>query len=334
MRWTEQRAREWDAARGWQCGFNYLPASAVNSTEMWQAETFDLPRIETELGWARDIGFNSVRVFLQYLVWEHDGDGLLHRLDLFLNAAHERGLSVLPILLDDCAFSGRLPYLGPQDAPTPGVHNSGWTASPGLNKITDRACWPALRAYANSVVGRFAQDTRILAWDIYNEPGNGIPKEIYYETTLPLVRETFDWVRGANPVQPLTVGAWNTHLPEVENLALELSDVVSFHEYNSVQDMEAFLARLRKANRPLLCTEWMRRGFGSEFATHLPHWKREHIGCFFWGLVNGKTQTHIPWDTPPGAPEPPVWFHDLLRSDGTPYDAAEIALIKQTLREK
>ena len=116
---------------GWLCGFNYLPSTAVNSTEMWQRETFDLETIRRELGWAQQIGLNGCRVFLQALVWAADPDGLGDRLDRFLNTAHGSGISTLLILFDDCAFAGKEPYLGPQDEPLPGIHNSGWTPSPG-----------------------------------------------------------------------------------------------------------------------------------------------------------------------------------------------------------
>src|SRR5215475_2851931 len=67
--WTEQEASAWYAKQGWPVGSNYLPATASNELEMWQAETFDPKRIDTELGWAEAIGLNTMRVFLHDLVW-------------------------------------------------------------------------------------------------------------------------------------------------------------------------------------------------------------------------------------------------------------------------
>ena len=72
----------------------------------------------------------------------------------------------------------------------------------------------------------------------------------------------------------------------------------------------------------------------SRFETHLPIFKEEKVGCYNWGFVSGKTQTIYPWDTPKGTPEPKVWFHDVLRADGTPFDAKEVALIKKLTKEK
>ena len=75
--WTAEQANRWYEATAWQIGMNYLPSTAVNSTEMWQKESFDEETIRCELAWAADCGYNSVRVFLQFLVWEAERDGFL-----------------------------------------------------------------------------------------------------------------------------------------------------------------------------------------------------------------------------------------------------------------
>ena len=79
--WSVEKAKSWQAERPWLCGCNYLPSTAVNSTEMWQAETFDPQTITRELGWANKLGFNTIRIFLQYLVWKADSSGLKQRLE-------------------------------------------------------------------------------------------------------------------------------------------------------------------------------------------------------------------------------------------------------------
>ena len=60
----------------------------------------------------------------------------------------------------------------------------------------------------------------------------------------------------------------------------------------------------------------------SNFATHLPFLKKENVGAYNWGLVSGKTQTIYPWDswTKPYDAEPKIWFHDIFRKDGSPFD--------------
>ncbi|MBM3214284.1 glycoside hydrolase family 5 protein [Candidatus Poribacteria bacterium] len=319
-RWSADRAAAWYRDRDWICGFNYVPSVAVNSTEMWQQEAFDPETIDRELGWTASFGMNACRVFIQYVVWDDDPAGMSKRLGEFLSIAGRHGIATMPVLFDDCAFAGKQPYLGRQDEPVPGVHNSGWTPSPGHDRIADRSAWDRLEAYVAELVGAFADDERILLWDLYNEPGN----ERMGDTSLPLVQASFQWARSASPSQPLSVGVWTDALPNLNRASLELSDVVTFHNYGDLNAVEAHIGVLREHGRPIINTEWLRRTGGSHVATHLPVFRREKVGCFCWGLVNGRIQTHFPWGSPQGAPEPDVWFHDLLRANGEPYDPAEI----------
>ena len=303
-RWSAQRAWKWYRAVGPICGCNYLPRTAVNSTEMWQAETFDPKTIDQELGWAQKHGLNSVRVFVQYIVYESDPEGLIRRMGRFLEIADKHGISVMFILFDDCWIQE--PALGEQPGPVPGVHNSRWTASPGRRRKR-RESWPALEKYVRRVIGRFARDKRVIVWDLYNEP----KKE-----SRPLVEAAFGWARSARPEQPLTT-CWQ---------ASDLWDVASFHDYGPPK--AAALAR-RTSQRPALCTECIARTRGSRIENVLPVFAEQGIGWYMWGLVKGRIQTHYPWGSKKGAPEPEVWFHDLLHPDGTPYAAGEIRIIRR-----
>lgn len=333
-RWSIEQAADWQARTGWLVGFNYLPRTAVNWTELWQAETFDLATIEQELGWAASIGFNALRTNLQFLVWQHDAAGLKARIDRFLGVAARHGIGVMLCPFDDCAFSGVEPFLGPQGDPIPDVHNSRAAASPGRAVVRDRTRWPDLQRYVTDVVGHFRDDPRIVVWDLYNEPGNDFvftgastpdPSDPLRPHSMALARETFAWARSVAPTQPLTCGVWSLEWRTHETELPRLSDVVSFHSYlplpNVVEQVDVLLAE----GRPILCTEWLARGLGSLAATHLPYFAEQKIGCFHWGLVNGRTQTHLSW--PGFAPFYPngEWHHDLLHADGTPYDAQEIA---------
>ena len=180
-RWSEDEAWAWYGKVGPIVGCNYLPRSAVNVTEMWQKETFDPETIDEELGWAEKAGYNSLRVFLQYLVWKHDPEGLKQRIDQFLAISERHGIRVMLVPFCDCSFAGREPYLGKQDEPVPGMHNSGWVPIPGLERVVDRATWPGLERYIKDLVGRFGSDRRVLIWDLYNEPGNSRMGEIEFE---------------------------------------------------------------------------------------------------------------------------------------------------------
>src|SRR5436190_708957 len=123
-RWPAEKANVWLAQRGWLRGGNYLPSSAINQLEMWQAETWDEATIDRELGYAEALGLNSMRVFLHDLPWQQDAEGFAKRIDRFLALAEKHKISVLFTIFDSCWHP--LPKVGTQPAPLPHVHNSGW----------------------------------------------------------------------------------------------------------------------------------------------------------------------------------------------------------------
>ncbi len=320
-RWTEQKANEWYAPLPWLTGCNFIPSSAINQLEMWQADTFDPETIDRELGWATEFGFNTLRVYLHDLAWEADAEGFKKRMDAFLAIAARHGIRPFFVFFDDCWNDN--PKIGKQPDPIPSVHNSGWLQSPSKAVVNAPEQWGRLEAYVKDVVKSFAQDERILLWDLYNEPGNSGQGE----KSLPLLKKAFAWARSAQPSQPLTVGVWfgNKALNDFQTGA---SDIISFHNYNDAESLKNQIAAMKKHGRPVICTEWLRRGH-SNVDSHLPIFKRENVGCVNWGLVAGKTQTIWGWGTKEGAPEPELWFHDFLKKDGTPFDPKEKALFRE-----
>jgi len=343
-RWTEQTANDWYAKQSWLVGSNYIPATAINELEMWQADTFDPKRIDTELGWAESIGFNTMRVFLHDLLWQQDAQGFQKRIDTFLTICDKHHIKPIFVLFDSVWDPD--PKLGKQHAPTPGVHNSGWMQSPGAKGLEDKSQYPRLEAYVKGVVGAFAKDRRIIAWDIWNEPDNtnaGSYKDPANKVELvnALLPQAFDWAREAHASQPLTSGVWKDNdwsSPEkmnpTEKIQIEQSDVISFHSYDKPEGFERRLKYLLGYKRPIICTEYMARGNGSTFEGSLPIAKKYHVGAINWGLVAGKTQTFLPWDSwkhPYTDREPPVWFHEVFRTDGQPYKPEEVAFIKHEL---
>jgi hypothetical protein len=339
-RWTEKHAADWYAAQPWFVGSNYIPSNAINELEMWQADTFDPARIDQELGWAQSIGLNAMRVFLHDLLWQQDAAGFQKRIDTFLAIADKHHIKILFVLFDSCWDPN--PELGPQRAPRPGVHNSGWMQSPGAKALEDPAQIPRLKAYVSGVVGAFANDRRVLGWDVWNEPdntndGNYPDPPDKVEIVAKLLPQVFDWARSADPRQPLTSALWKEDWAPVEKLAavpraqVELSDVISFHTYDNPTVFEGRVTSLLPYHRPLICTEYMARSNGSTFQGTLPIAKKYNVAAFNWGLVEGKTQTTLPWDSwqhPYVDHLPPVWFHDIFRTDGTPYSKAEMSFIR------
>jgi hypothetical protein len=194
--------------------------------------------------------------------------------------------------------------------------------SPGLAVVNDPSAWQRLENYVCDIIRTFGRDDRILMWDLYNEPGNRKQDE----RSLPLLCKVFEWARGLEPSQPLTAGIWTSNRV-MNTFLVEASDLITFHNYDTAEVLTAEITELRQYGRPLICTEWLRRGY-SEVATCLPVFKKEQVGCCNWGLVSGKTQTIYPWGSLEGGSEPPLWFHDLLRSDGSPFNPEEVQLFK------
>ena len=295
-------------------GVNYLPSNAVNPTQMWSA--FDTRTIERELGFAERLGLTSVRVFLQYLVYEHDPGGLLERFDAFAAIAAARGLSVVPVLFDDCWLPE--PFLGDQSPePRPGRHNPYWQSSPGRTRMRLDAR-PALRRYVEAFLTRFGRDERILAWDLYNEPS------LRDESTA-LLRDVFSWARAIARSQPLTA-CWAGSL---------LSDITSVHFYLSPRRQPDEARRLiesaRSFGRPVLATEALGRPNHGELEEILPLFAAEGLGWYLWELMIGADQTRYQWPDSPAAAEGTV-FQGLLFPDGRPYRESEAELIRAQAR--
>jgi hypothetical protein len=321
-RWPEERAQRWSSQQPWLVGCNFIPSTAINQLEMWQADTFDLPTIDRELGFAESVGMNVARVFLHNIAWEEDAAGFKERIGRFLAVAEKHRIKPIFVLFDSCWNDH--PKAGKQPAPKPGTHNSGWIRSPGSERLFDSRTWSGLQGYTTDIVGTFGHDPRVLAWDLFNEPSNSG----YMDAVVPLLKAVFAWAREANPDQPITSGLWHDH-PMSNDVMLENSDVVTFHDYDPADKLEAHILALQKTGRPLICTEYMARTRGSLFETSLPVFQRHGVGALNWGLVKGKTNTIFAWDAPmPDKDEPPVWFHDIFRPDGTPFSATEVAFLK------
>ena len=169
-KWSIEKANQWYAEQPWRVGCNFIPSSAINQLEMWQAETFDPDTIERELGWAEELGFNALRVYLHDLLWMQDAQGFKGRIEQFLDTADRHKISTMFVLFDDCWHDD--PKLGVQPTPKPGVHNSGWAKSPGSKVIQNPQEWGRLEDYVSDILTTFGNDERVIIWDIYNEPGN------------------------------------------------------------------------------------------------------------------------------------------------------------------
>lgn len=347
-RWTAERSQEWMDKNGWLVGCNYIPSNAINQLEMWQAETFSPELMDKELGWAAGLGFNTVRVFLHNLLWEQDSQGFLNRIDTFLEIAYKHNIRTMLVLFD--AVWDPFPKLGVQPQPKHNVHNSGWVQCPGYDVLNNPESYDSLHAYVHGIVSHFANDERVLIWDLYNEPDNmnlASYKDDDYimhkaELSMALLKKTINWVRTINPVQPITMAPWqnewgcDTKITALDNYMFSHSDIVSFHCYENKAGMERRIKDIQRYGRPMLCTEYMARPFDSTFEEILPLFKKYGIGAYNWGFVAGKSQTHCPWDSWQirYENEPELWFHDIFRENGEPYICEEVEFLKGLLKKQ
>jgi Cellulase (glycosyl hydrolase family 5) len=342
-RWGSEKAKTWYREQGWLVGSNYIPTDAINELEMWQVQSFNPGQVDKELGWAESIGMNTMRVFLHDLLWQENPEGFKQRINQFLEISARHHIRPLFVLFDSCWDPQ--PRLGVQHPPIPGVHNSGWVQSPGAAALSDPAQEGRLKAYVTGVVGAFANDARVLGWDVWNEPSN-TNQGSYHRLEPPnkpqiveaLLPKVFAWAREAHPSQPLTSGVWDidfengTPLTKTQQTQLDNSDVITFHNYGWPESFEKEVQYLQKFDRPVICSEFMARSAGSTFDTVLPIAKKYMVGAINWGFVAGKTQTYYPWDSwrhPYILDQPTVWFHEVLHPDGKPYREAEVQLIRE-----
>ena len=345
-RWTQERAEQWYADHGWVAGCNFMPSNSINQLEMWHAETFDPETLDRELGWAEDLGFNCMRVFLHHVAWEVDREGFKDRMNQYLEISDSHGISTMFVFLDDCWNEACSP--GKQPEPAKGEHNSGWLKDPGILYFgpcgsgceyaeDTTAIVTLLEEYVKDVMTAFKDDDRIFAWDLYNEPGGGQDPHRYYKRSFPLLKSIFSWAREVNPSQPITAGIWHPSLGEMNVWQIENSDIITYHTYEPLESHQHLVDTLKKYQRPMVCTEYMARTQNSTFQSIMPMLKNENVGAINWGFVAGKIQTYFSWETitvPCETEEPELWFHDILRKDGSPYCQEEVECIKIQTEKK
>ena len=220
------------------------------------------------------------------------------------------------------------------------------SSSTGLRPRPDAAAgWLVRCAVLRGVLGRFGDDDRVWMWDLYNEPGQGGKGDASFE----LLHWTWRRARETPVRQPLTACLDGCVGERNRALNAAASDVITFHAYNGAI-LEPTLRRRQAeaAGRPVVCTEYMARELGTTFQFSLPLFRKYRVDCFNWGLVAGRSQTHFNWKTAediderrargevlqPGdpIPEPALWFHDIFRTDGSPFDPAEIEFIRRLLK--
>ena len=352
QKWSKEKIWDWYNARPWIMGCNYVPAITVCNTEMWIDDVREevLASMEKEMALMEEIGINSVRIFLPFEFWYLEGEKFFTKLEEIITMLYSHGMTLMPVIFNDCTPFVRPDPVMPAEMPKGwqpyalghhgGAINSPFTGEKniaGWNFFDEPEGIEAQYEYEKALIGRYKDDPRIIAWDMWNEPGNSNR----YNKSVPFLQRAYDVAREIDPIQPLTAGVWrfpenygkddNVTLDEIQELVLELSDIISYHHYKNFEDLKIVTEKLLKLERPLLNTEWMNRIQDNFLLDILPYYSEKKIGSYHWGLVAGKSQHFLPWDDIRDVPGLDLtrWQHDLFHEDFTPYDEREIELLRK-----
>lgn len=350
-RWTREQAWEWYEKRPWVMGINYVPAITLHSTELWQEDLHEtvMQSVREEFKLMERVGLNGVRMFLPFSVWYYDRERFLDRVENFLEALDARKITMMPVIFNDCLNFGRPENIMPEKPQGWQKydigHHGGAIANPFTGEknlkgwcLWDEPEWHAdLEAYLTALIQRFGKDERIYAWDLWNEPGNSNR----YDMSIPYLKRVFELARSLDVTQPLTAGVWrypedygvnpDADVDAIGRVALDESDIVTFHQYENIERVKRVVEQLKKEGRPMMNTEWLNRILGNHMKDNLPLYHDEKIGSYSWGLVAGKSQHFLPWDDLRPNKDLPLhlWQHDLFDTYHTPYDVSELELMEK-----
>ena len=343
MKWSKERIWEWYHARPWIRGCNYMSADCANRIDQWQELGFEerFATTEEEFQLMQTIGYNSIRIIPEFIVWEEQHDGFMERFERYLSLANKYGISCMVVLANDCMRpkSFEVNKLGEQTVDL-GYHGGRKISQHNLQEemgwhvMDDPEIAPRYFEMVREIVTKYKNDERIIIWNVYNEVGHSKREQV----SIPNLKKLFEIVREIDPCQPLTCEMYRryTEITEVEKIGLENSDIISYHCYGSYVSNIETIQYLKRYGRPILCTEWLARGYQNTVQELFTLFYLEKIGCYNWGFVAGKNQTYEPWHAlwelyekdPSLKFDFTKWFHDLYRPSHHPYDPKEIELIQ------
>ncbi len=270
-------------------GAIYIPARAWNAYQIWQS--YDAQIIRRDIGYAKSLRLNALRVWLSYEFWLADSAALLQRFDHFLHTCGAAGIKVMPVL-----FEGD----GVEPTPRHIADTHPLTASdllsPASQIVNNPRRWHRPIKFLDWFLKRFSNDRRLLAIEVQNEPW-GEPRHRFAEAMMRHAAHRRGAVQlsigGANISQSmayLNAGAdiLQTH-PDFPASTAALHKVL--HDIHRAQ---------RTLGKPVWLTEWQRirtggSGWGNQrltgnewepdYASMAPLIRGSGVGNFFWSLM-------------------------------------------------
>ena len=345
--WTKAEANSWYKKLGWLRGCNFIGSDCTNRLDMWQSykQEEKLATADRELALANKIGFNTVRLWVNFDVYYAEPEHYMGILEKYIALCDKHGQKVMLVL----GYEEDLPRgdvfipkkMGEQEYAL-GVHQGRIPLTQEQKKLEPHHYmqYPEIREIfiemVRRIVKKYRCDKRVFCWNVWNEPGIELK-----EDAIELIETLFEEVRALDPEQPLCADIWRglengVPCSKEETRALELSDVISFHSYSAYRWFLENLAELKKYDRPIFVTEWLHRINHNDVAEIYPLLYIENVANYCWGFVIGKTQTNEPWDAMWEAYDRgeaqnydfTKWQHDLFRPNLRPYNPNEIELIE------
>jgi hypothetical protein len=293
-------SRDWT----WVQGAVFVPTNCVNEAQQW--DEYDPVVNDRELHYASIYGINVVRVYLHYYVYLKKKGSFLASIEDFLQKADSYGIKVEFVFFDDCWNQPPKDLLSADyryPAPVPGVHNSRWLVCPGdeVRKHYEQHR-AGLRAYVQDVVSAHKEDSRVIFWEIYNEPNIS-------EETVRLERDAMGWIKQAGTAIPVTATG-------KEFSGGPFSDFPSWHEYGGGYAISG--------DAHSLCTECMNRQ-NQSIPGVVAHYKGK-VGFIVWEFGIGRDNCRFAWADDPKHPrkdETPTPFHGIVYPDGHPWSLGD-----------
>jgi hypothetical protein len=307
-------------------GAIYIPSRAWNAWQMWH--DFDATETRRDMGYARSVSLNAVRVWLSYEYWQEAPNDFEQKFDGFLTACGENGVLVMPSLFENCG----VPFT-PEAARETDPFKAFALFSPGPDVVGDRSLWEGPHRFVRWFMDRFRSDERLLAIELMNEPHF---KKDSMEFAVDMLRTAVQNRGGL----PLTMGSLGRSVYHNLPFALEGADVFQYH-LNFPRTIEEFEKELQNAKlmetitgRPVWITEWQRiRAGGSGWvgegvsgsdwepalSTLAPLVSEYGVGSFFWSLM--VKPAYLPAQRPKGT------LNGLFHEDGSVYSLADARAI-------
>jgi len=298
-------------------GFNYVPSTAFNPIAFWR--DYDETLIERELSYAQRLGLNSARIFLAYVVYENEREVFLEKVKHFVRAAHNRGITVMPVLWDSC-FD--------ETQPTYNTTKNDWIPNPGIQRLGPDF-WPAGEEYCQDLVETLKSEPGLAMWDVMNEPmvtswirPNAPNRDAHIRTIWTFVHHFCKVMKELDPEHPITVGV--SRAKNLKEIGADV-DVLSFHDYSPNRTairrhIEEGLKFAQEFHKPIFISELGCPARANPYDVALEICKEVGIGWYLWELMIGVSR----WRD----------IHGVVYPDGTIRDPSIVAAIRGFFRKR